>query len=159
MGDTIEWSKYIFACMERKCYSAKKKKKDGKLYHAEMKKTTQGIWKKWCFLLPFLFACFSNLALKIMLMLLVLSSNCKIVGLLCWIICKQCIKVHETSLGIETENIHRHKIVKEIQLNQIEGRYQGTNCVFLQCGIAYKTPEQLWSVQIMPSRGRKKTTK
>lgn len=64
------------------CQKKKNKKDDGKRYHAEMKRT-QGVWKKWCFLLPFLFACFSNLALKIMLMLLVLSSNCKIVGLLC----------------------------------------------------------------------------
>lgn len=67
--------------------------------------------------------------------------------------------MHETNLGIETENIERHKIVKEIQLNQIERRYQGTNWVFLQCGIAYKTPEQLWSVQIMPSRKTKKKKK
>lgn len=51
--------------------------------------------------------------------------------------------MHKTSLGIEIENTERCKLPKEIQLNQIEGRYQGTNWTCLHCGIAYKTPELL----------------
>lgn len=52
---------------------------DGKGYHAEMKKRTQEVWKnRWLFL-PFLFVCFSNLVVKIVL--LMLSNNSKIVGL------------------------------------------------------------------------------
>lgn len=55
--------------------------------------------------------------------------------------------VQKENLGIEREKRQQWQQIWQDAsyqklLNQIEGRDQGTNWTCLQCGIAYKTPEQ-----------------